>query len=837
MAGLSNEEVELKMRWIPGRIWIAGLMAMTAPLASAAVDIVAQRAYLVGPGNIEISSPAPGQTVFFALAYQITGSGSPVRVSYRALLDGVQFCASSGSPTSVPSNSMTLTCSQGWVPTVGGHLVTWNLDYTGSVTESAEYNNSASVAFTVTTPGAGPTLDIVAERAYVTTTSSQFGFVEVPSPTPGQTVALFIDMKVTGTGSFGGIPLKALLDGVPLMAMTMPTVFHAPFEGPVLGFSWSATPGTHKLEWDLNYDHSVAETDGSNNTAVKVFTVASPGGASNLARGRTATQSSTLPYTGGAYAATTTVAGSAVDGGTDGILPDGSVTSTNLDNNAWWQADLGVSTAIGPIVIWNRTDCCGTRLSDYWVFVSDTPFLATDMPATLQNRAGTFSSHQTTAPDPSTMITVNTHGQYVRVQLTGANYLSLAEVQVFGQLGLTVSHIGSFMQGQPMATYSLSVQDVSGAASGTVSVSDTLLGGLTAPSMGGPGWTCTLGTPSSTGTVSSSCSRSDPLPAGGSYPPITVTASVAGDGTSYATHLTSLLSGGLRSDSTIDNITVQAPFTDVGSTDSFLPAIDLLKEYGITSACQDVPLKYCPSDNVSEAQMAVFVVRSVMGGDNFTYTTTPYFTDVPATNLYFPWIQKMQDLGIALPCAANRYCPDTPVTRGIMAVLIIRGRYGVATPSSYPTTAYFTDVTTSHPYFPWIQKMKQFGITTGCTATTYCPDDPVTRGQMAVFIMRGGFNLLLPVTTPTVVWASPASASAGKTVTATIIGQNTNFVTGVTQVNAGAGIAVSGISVVNGTTLTVQFTVAAGATPGPRSITVTTGSEEATLPNGFQVQQ
>ncbi len=146
---------------------------------------------------------------------------------------------------------------------------------------------------------------------------------------------------------------------------------------------------------------------------------------SNLAPGKAATQSSTLPGT--------PPAGVAVDGNTDGAFSDGSVTATNLDMNAWWQVDLGSPANVGSVAIWNRTDCCASRLGDYWVFVSNTPFLATDTPATLQNRAGTFSSHQTSAPNPSTAIAVGTQGRYVRVQLTGANYLSLAEVQVFGQ--------------------------------------------------------------------------------------------------------------------------------------------------------------------------------------------------------------------------------------------------------------------------------------------------------------------------------------------------------------------------------------------------------------------
>ena len=158
---------------------------------------------------------------------------------------------------------------------------------------------------------------------------------------------------------------------------------------------------------------------------VQVF--GTPGFAQNLAAGKAARQSSTLAgYSiGGASAA--------IDGDTSGNFFNGSVTHTNSDANAWWQVDLGGLASIFSIVLWNRTDCCGDRLDDYWVFVSDTPFLASETPATLQSRAATFSSHQTSAPNPSTTISVGVQGRYVRVQLSGTNNLSLAEVQVFGQ--------------------------------------------------------------------------------------------------------------------------------------------------------------------------------------------------------------------------------------------------------------------------------------------------------------------------------------------------------------------------------------------------------------------
>jgi hypothetical protein len=148
----------------------------------------------------------------------------------------------------------------------------------------------------------------------------------------------------------------------------------------------------------------------------------------NLAMNKAAAQSSTLAD----YA--TTGAGAAVDGNPDGKFNDGSVTSTQSDANAWWGVDLGASVPIGSIMLWNRTDCCSERLGNYWVFVSEAPFRPTDTPATLTSRIGIWSSHQTDAPHPSVKIaTAGAMGRYVRVQLDGTNYLSLAEVQVFGR--------------------------------------------------------------------------------------------------------------------------------------------------------------------------------------------------------------------------------------------------------------------------------------------------------------------------------------------------------------------------------------------------------------------
>ncbi|HKQ53664.1 MAG TPA: LamG-like jellyroll fold domain-containing protein [Pyrinomonadaceae bacterium] len=145
----------------------------------------------------------------------------------------------------------------------------------------------------------------------------------------------------------------------------------------------------------------------------------------NLALGRPATQSST--YTG---ATVNVSADRAVDGNTDGNSSSLSITHTNNDNQARWEVDLGYSATIQNITLWNRTDCCSTRLSNFYVFVSDVPFTATD--TTVQNQPGVWTYVYSGAAGTQTIIPVGRSGRYVRVQLSGLNYLTLAEVEVWG---------------------------------------------------------------------------------------------------------------------------------------------------------------------------------------------------------------------------------------------------------------------------------------------------------------------------------------------------------------------------------------------------------------------
>ncbi|MGA2601006.1 MAG: Ig-like domain repeat protein, partial [Bryobacteraceae bacterium] len=123
---------------------------------------------------------------------------------------------------------------------------------------------------------------------------------------------------------------------------------------------------------------------------------------------------------------------------------------------------------------------------------------------------------------------------------------------------ITKSHTGTFLQGQTGATYTITASNSGiGPTVGIVTVSDMLPTGLTATAMTGTGWNCTLGT--------LSCTRSDILGQGYSYPPITLTVSVAANAPSSVTNMATVAGGGESntSNDTASDITNIIPPADL----------------------------------------------------------------------------------------------------------------------------------------------------------------------------------------------------------------------------------------------------------------------------------
>ena len=185
-------------------------------------------------------------------------------------------------------------------------------------------------------------------------------------------------------------------------------------------------------------------------------------------------------------------------------------------------------------------------------------------------------------------------------------------------------------------------------------------------------------------------------------------------------------------------LTTQA-FNDVTSASAFFDYINVLSSWKITTGCS--PTTFCPTDLVTREQLAALIIRSMLG-NTFTYTTTPYFTDVPSTSAFFPFIQKMVDLGITHGCTPTTFCPGNAVPRMDASVLLVRGKLESLSGDkfTYPTTPFFTDVPATLPQFPYIQKMYELGLTSGCTATQFCPNTNLTRQEIAVFLTRAFLN-------------------------------------------------------------------------------------------------
>jgi YVTN family beta-propeller protein len=134
-----------------------------------------------------------------------------------------------------------------------------------------------------------------------------------------------------------------------------------------------------------------------------------------------------------------TSAALAVDGNIDGVWEDGSVSITGGQNaQDYWEVDLGAVDTVQTVNLFNRTDCCTTRLNNFYVLVSQTSMDGQTLAQLLANPAVTQVYTANTgyvggnSPQESSYNIGGVPGRYVRVQLAGTNQLQLAEVQVLG---------------------------------------------------------------------------------------------------------------------------------------------------------------------------------------------------------------------------------------------------------------------------------------------------------------------------------------------------------------------------------------------------------------------
>jgi hypothetical protein len=186
-------------------------------------------------------------------------------------------------------------------------------------------------------------------------------------------------------------------------------------------------------------------------------------------------------------------------------------------------------------------------------------------------------------------------------------------------------------------------------------------------------------------------------------------------------------------------------FPDVVTDNNFYKFVETLFHKQVTGGC--VGGGYCPTNPVTRAQMAVFLLKSKYGSAHVPPPCTgTVFADVPCSGGPFdPWIEELASLQITGGCGGGNYCPGATVTRQQMAVFLLKAFEG-ATYDPPDCTGVFDDVpcTPGTGFSDWIEELAARGITGGCSAAPplYCPTNPNNRGQMAVFLVKT-FGLVL----------------------------------------------------------------------------------------------
>src|SRR5688572_20181961 len=135
--------------------------------------------------------------------------------------------------------------------------------------------------------------------------------------------------------------------------------------------------------------------------------------------------------------------------------------------------------------------------------------------------------------------------------------------------------------------------------------------------------------------------------------------------------------------------------------------------------------------------MAVFVLRTLAPALTPPACVAPnLFLDVPETSPFCRWIEELANRGVVSGCGGKNYWQQNPVTREQMAVFVLRTLDPALTPPACVAPNLFLDVPETSPFCRWIEELANRGVVSGCGGNNYCPQNPVTREQMAVFVLR-----------------------------------------------------------------------------------------------------
>lgn len=168
-------------------------------------------------------------------------------------------------------------------------------------------------------------------------------------------------------------------------------------------------------------------------------------------------------------------------------------------------------------------------------------------------------------------------------------------------------------------------------------------------------------------------------------------------------------------------------FSDLTPANVHYDNVMNLVERGVITGYPDGTFK--PNQSISRAHAAKIIAKAL--GLDTKNVKNPNFKDIPTNYAYYGEIAALANAGIINGYPDGTFKPNATLTRGQMAKIIARAFELTGNANNLP----FKDIANSE-YKEYIAALYANKVTTGTTPTTYSPVNPVTRGQLASFVVR-----------------------------------------------------------------------------------------------------
>jgi uncharacterized repeat protein (TIGR03803 family) len=178
-----------------------------------------------------------------------------------------------------------------------------------------------------------------------------------------------------------------------------------------------------------------------------------------------------------------------------------------------------------------------------------------------------------------------------------------------------------------------------------------------------------------------------------------------------------------------------ADFLDVPQTDRLRPYVERVFRAGLMDGCGGG--NFCEGDPVDRSAMVVMALKAKHGPAWAPPECTGTFRDVPCPGPEADWIEDAVTEGIAQPCARNKFCPSTGLTRETIPDLLLKTEHGAdyVPPSC---AGIFKDVKCPGPHANAIEQVYNEGVVEACSTNplSYCPKRRANRGPVAEYEAR-----------------------------------------------------------------------------------------------------